>query len=176
MERKGISPVIATVLLIGVAVFAAGAIFTFTQGQIGNLRSGTGAPSTSVTIDAAAQDMSSAWCTQNDGIILINNEGDSISLDDVEISIRTDRNPRPVTLNPTIAETWDPGQKIAFHDISGNGGMALPDKDICQGVPKEGNNDIQEGDLVNVVVTHKPTDSVVFEDSRAAVLVVNSFI
>ncbi|MFB6182648.1 MAG: archaellin/type IV pilin N-terminal domain-containing protein [Candidatus Nanohaloarchaea archaeon] len=33
-ERKGISPIIATILLIGVAVFAVGGIYSFTQSKL----------------------------------------------------------------------------------------------------------------------------------------------
>mgnify|MGYP006267910331 CR=1 FL=1 len=176
MNRKGISPVIATVLLIGVAVFAVGAIFTFTQGQIGDLQGSTGSPQTSISIDVATEDASSAWCMNSDAVILTNNEGDSVSLDNMEVTLRTDSDPRPVTFTPKIDATWDPGQKLALHDISGAQGIALPDKDICQSVESEGSNSLTEGNTVNVVVSHKPTGNVIFEDSSNVISVVNSFI
>ncbi|MFB6242216.1 MAG: type IV pilin N-terminal domain-containing protein, partial [Candidatus Nanosalina sp.] len=46
------SPIIATILLIGVAVMAVGGIYTFTQGRLGSLKGG-GAPQANIVLSQA---------------------------------------------------------------------------------------------------------------------------
>jgi len=178
MMRKGISPVIATVLLIGVAVFAVGAIFTFTQGQIGDLQGSTGAPQASLSIDAAARDTGSAWNMGGRGIILMHNEGDAIPLDAVDIIVRSDNDPTPVTISPTIDREWDSGQQLGIRNLgpSGTPGIALPDQSVAPSVQSEGSNGFSQGDNVNVVIQHRATGNVIFEDSQNVISVINSFI
>lgn len=176
MKRKGISPVIATVLLIGVAVFAVGAVFTFTQGQIGDLQGSTGAPQASLSIDVAAES-SSAWNMNGRSVILAHNEGDAVPLDEIDILIRSDGDPRPMTISPRADIEWEAGEKLGVSDIGNSGRLALPGKDQhIPGVQSEGVNGFTEGDTVNVVIQHRGTGNVIFEDSSNVVSVINSFI
>lgn len=173
--RKGISPVIATVLLIGVAVFAVGAVFTFTQGQIGDLQGSTGAPQASISIDVAARS-SSAQNMGGRSIIFEHNEGDTVPLDEVDFVIRSDSDPSPMTISPRADVEWEPGEKLGISDLAGSGRLYLPGKEYLPNVQSEGANAFVQGDNVNVVIQHRGTGNVIFEDSSNVISVVNSFI
>ncbi|MFB6182517.1 MAG: type IV pilin N-terminal domain-containing protein, partial [Candidatus Nanohaloarchaea archaeon] len=92
-ERKGISPVIAAILLIGVAVFAVGGVFMFTQNRIGNLQSTEPAPRATVIIKGAFENIylpytpGSTCCSGEPGVVLLHKGGDTIQLENIKIQL-----------------------------------------------------------------------------------------
>ncbi|MFB6182645.1 MAG: hypothetical protein ABEI78_01135, partial [Candidatus Nanohaloarchaea archaeon] len=168
--------------LIGVAVFAVGAVFMFTQTRVGQLTKKTGTPDAVITFEAAAENVNT-WCGDGEsGIILTLSSGDSIYIDNIEIKIKTNNDPVPIKISPHYHKKWNPGTKLGLNRLNWGGtNVALPSQDHCEGYLGGGyiSGDriyINEGEKVSVTVIHKPSGSVIFKGEKVARREINSFV
>ncbi|MFB6182646.1 MAG: type IV pilin, partial [Candidatus Nanohaloarchaea archaeon] len=99
-------------LLIGVSVFSVGVIYTATQSRLSEWKKSNDAPSASLSFEAAAADHANIYCDTNGrGVIFIQHEGGTpIDPNELEVTIKTEDNPTPVTIKLSSAslgsERW----------------------------------------------------------------------
>lgn len=168
-NRKGISPIIATILLIGVAVFAVGGIYSFTQGQLTALQSQGETPRPILSLPTAAEQTSQIFCGGGNGVILSHEGQDTVDLNNLEFTISKGGSATPVTITPDDTKNVETGRNIGmFGTGSGSVSVAVPQQEYCETAPTEGSLAVLEGESIDVTVRHEPTDNVLFEDEVTA--------
>lgn len=168
-NRKGISPIIATILLIGVAVFAVGGIYSFTQGQLTALQSQGETPRPILSLPTAAEQTGNIFCGGGNGVILSHEGQDTVDLNNLEITVSKGGQSTPVTITPEDTRNIETGRNLGlFGTNSGSVSVAIPQQEYCESAATEGTLAILEGESVDVTVRHEPTDNVLFEDEVTA--------
>lgn len=168
-NRKGISPIIATILLIGVAVFAVGGIYSFTQGQLTALQSQGETPRPILSLPTAAEDTTNIFCGDGNGVILSHEGQDTVNLNNLEMTISKGGKSTPITITPEDTVEIETGRNLGlFGTNSGTVSVAIPQQEYCETAVTEGSLAILEGESVDVTVRHEPTDNVLFEDEVTA--------
>jgi len=168
-NRKGISPIIATILLIGVAVFAVGGIYSFTQGQLTALQSQGETPRPILSLPTAAEQTSEIFCGSGNGVILSHEGQDTVNLNNLEFTISKGGDATPITITPEDTREVETGRNIGMFGTGGGSvSVAIPQQEYCEPATTEGSLQIAEGESISVTVRHEPTDNVLFEDSVTA--------
>lgn len=172
--RKGVSPVIATMMLIAITTVAIGAVYSFTQGKSQALRGET-APRAKITLQKAYKLDPPIYCSHTDGVVLKHVGGETLKVNKLKFVFTTQSQPGAEIYEPPQDWEWNPGEILGLSDFDHADYiyMALPIRTKCK---KEDNNNYAHGSSVNlhagekmtVRVIHKPSDKVIFEGSIEA--------
>lgn len=166
---KGISPIVATILLIGVAVFAVGGIYSFTQGQLTALQSQGETPRPILSLPTAFEDSTSLFCGGGNGVVISHEGQDSVQINNLEFTVTKGGSATPITITPEPTNEIETGRNIGlFNTETGTVDVSIPQQEFCETQPTQGSLTINEGDDISVTVRHEPTDNVLFEDSVTA--------
>lgn len=169
--KKGVAPVIATIMLIGVTTIAVGAVYSFTQDKTQVLRSEK-PPNSQITLEKAYKDNAPIYCGNTDGAILKNTGGEALEVDKLEFRITTKSQPGASIYRAPAQWEWDPGEVLGISDFDHDDYIfvTLPAERKCstyhsnQYAPGESVN-IEPGEEMTVKVIHEPTNQVIFDGS-----------
>lgn len=178
-DRKGVSPIIATILLIGVAVMAVGGIYTFTQGELEGLSSSE-APRANIELVAASRRSNTPFGITGDGnVIVLENKGpDTIDLGTITVRTSVEDDTRTTMEKLRDSGTdWASGGRIAFGDMNDCGGHArviVSEDSGIAGQCQNYQNKWSEGEEIIVEVVHRPSETTISTDNTEAIYEINS--
>lgn len=180
-KRKGVAPVIATIMLIGVTTIGVGAVYSFTQGKSQVLRSET-PPETRITLEKTYKANAPIYCTHTDGAILKHRGGEKLKVNELEFRISTKSQPGVSIYKPPSNWEWEPGEVLGISDFDHEDYMwvTLPGETKCEEyhdtayAPGESVN-IEPNEKMKVKIIHKPTNQVIFEGELEAQKTVESY-
>lgn len=170
-SRKGITSAVSSILLIGVAVFGIGVIYTVVQTQMSDWQQDNSAPRSDLALKATASSTDTGmYCANGDeGIIIQHQGGEPVRLNRLEIVIRTENNPQAMRISPVTDEKFDSGETLAiFRTNSNTPRVAIPGISYCNAVNTDRSNNIVVGQKVSVDIVYVRSGEIILDGSLSA--------
>lgn len=169
--RRGITSAVSSILLIGVAVFGIGTVYAVVQTQMSDWQQDNSAPRANMVLKSAASSTNTGmYCANGDGgVILQHQGGEPVSLNRLEIVIRTEDNPQAMRIAPKSSEKWSSGENIGiFRTRTNNPRISYPSISYCNTVSTDRVNQINEAKKVSVNVIYVRSGEIMLDGSLNA--------